>query len=74
MLDLALIGVVLVLAGFGVVMVALLSQAKRGEVKGGGVLLVGPIPIVFGSDAKWATAAMLLAVILMLLTFLFYWA
>lgn len=74
MFVLALAGVLLVLAGLGAVMVALLSQAKGSEVKGGGVLLLGPIPIVFGSDAKWATVAILLAMVLMVLAFLFFWA
>jgi len=32
--------------------------------------MVGPIPIVFGSDAKWATIAIVLAIVLILLTVL----
>jgi uncharacterized protein (TIGR00304 family) len=62
----------LALVGFGVVVVAMLSSAGKGEVKGGGVVLVGPIPIVFGTDAKWATAAILLAIVLIALSLVYY--
>jgi len=39
----------------------------------GGVLLIGPIPIVFGSSPEMAVAAMILAIALMVLSFLFFW-
>ncbi len=71
-MDLALLGVALVLAGFAVVVVALLSQGGKGEVKGAGVVLIGPIPIVLGSDAKWASVAMVLAIILVILSLIYY--
>jgi uncharacterized protein (TIGR00304 family) len=72
MVDLILAGVVLVLAGLGMVTVAMFSEARKGgaQVKGGGVVMVGPIPIIFGSDMKWASVAIVLAIILLLLTFI----
>lgn len=72
MVDLVLAGMVLVLVGLGVIVVSLLSGGRRsgGEVKGGGVVIVGPIPIIFGSDARWASFVMVLAIVLILLTFL----
>jgi len=42
----------------------------RSKVCGGGVVLIGPIPIVFG-DSKYATYALVLAITLMLLSMLF---
>jgi uncharacterized protein (TIGR00304 family) len=39
----------------------------------GGVLLIGPIPIVFGSSPEMAVAAMILAIALMVLSFLLFW-
>lgn len=71
MVDLILAGLVLVLAGLGVMAVSLFSEGRRAgsEVKGGGVLMVGPIPIILGSDSKWASAAIVLAIVLVLLTF-----
>jgi uncharacterized protein (TIGR00304 family) len=71
-LDLSLAGIALVLVGFGVVAVAMITSAGKGEVKGAGVVLIGPIPIVFGSDAKWATVAIILAIVLVVLSLLFY--
>ena len=71
-MDLAFLGLALVLVGFGIVAIALVSSGGRGEVKGGGVILVGPVPIVFGSDAKWATVAIVLAIVLVVLSLLYY--
>jgi uncharacterized protein (TIGR00304 family) len=40
----------------------------------GGVVLIGPIPIIIGSDTKLVIIALLLAVVLVIATFfLFYW-
>lgn len=47
------------------------ENAKEDKVKGGGVILIGPIPIVFGSDKKYALIIMILAIILMVLAILF---
>lgn len=41
------------------------------KVKGGGVILIGPIPIVFGSDKRYAIIAILLTIALMLLSMIF---
>ncbi len=74
MVDLTSAGLVLVLAGFGVIAISLLTEARKSgaQVRGGGVVMVGPIPIIFGSDAKWASAAVILAIVLVLLSVLFY--
>jgi len=42
----------------------------RGGVQGGGVVMIGPIPIIFGSDAKWASVAIALAIVLVVLVLL----
>lgn len=50
-----------------------LTDAEREreiEVKGGGVVLIGPIPIVFG-DSKYAVYALILSIVLMLLAIAF---
>jgi uncharacterized protein (TIGR00304 family) len=44
---------------------------KKTSVKGGGVVLVGPIPIVFGSNWKIAVFMMILAIILIVAVFAF---
>ena len=39
------------------------------KVEGGGVILIGPIPIVFGTNWKHAVIALILTIILMILVF-----
>lgn len=43
---------------------------RKTEIKGGGVILIGPIPIVFG-DSKYALYALILSIVLMLLAIAF---
>lgn len=72
MVDLVLAGLVLVIVGFGALVVSTLQGARRrnAEVRGGGVVMIGPIPVIFGSDSKWASVAILLAIVLILVYFL----
>lgn len=46
------------------------EDKKDRKVKGGGMILIGPIPIVFGSDIKYTLIIMILAIILMVLAIL----
>lgn len=72
MLDLVLVGTGIILLGFLVVFLAIATSGgssegereRRTEVKGGGVIMIGPIQIIFGSDAKWASVAVVLAIVL----------
>ena len=74
MFDLVTTGVLIIFLGFGIIfigtMLARRSSSEKGEVKGGGVVMIGPIPIIFGSDAKWTSIAVALAIVLVLLTLL----
>jgi uncharacterized protein (TIGR00304 family) len=45
---------------------------KKTSVKGGGVVLIGPIPIVFGSNWKIAAIMMIIAIILILVSCFFF--
>ena len=45
------------------------QTTKKTSVKGGGVVLIGPIPIVFGSNWKIAVFLMILAIILILVAY-----
>ncbi len=71
MFDLVTLGILLVFAGFTVVVLAVLLSSKPQQdgtrVKGGAVIMVGPVPIIFGSDAKWASMAIVLALVLVIL-------
>jgi len=72
MQELELLGFLIIVVGFVMLLAATVSSApaeegeRRTNVKGGGVIMIGPIPIVFGSDAKWASVAMLLALVLII--------
>lgn len=47
------------------------SERKvESKIKTGGVIMLGPIPIIFGSDKESAKTAAILAIILMLLSLL----
>jgi uncharacterized protein (TIGR00304 family) len=47
------------------------QEIKEKKVKGGGVILIGPIPVVFGTDKKYVVLLMILAIVLMLLMVIF---
>ena len=53
------------------------SQTSRPRtqksIKGGGVVLIGPIPIIFGSDAKTAMALVLMAIVLIIIVVFFFY-
>jgi uncharacterized protein (TIGR00304 family) len=78
MIDLTVIGTAIILAGFMLLILAMISSARSSEdgerqtqaKGGGGVIMVGPIPIIFGSDAKWTSIAIALAIALIVIVFL----
>lgn len=50
------------------------QTGPKKSVKGGGVVMIGPIPIIFGSDSKTAMILVVLAIVLMIIVmvFMFY--
>ncbi len=80
MVDLVTLGVVVIVLGFLIIFLTSLvlarSRRREGEeggteMKGGGVVMIGPIPIIFGTDPKWTSIAIVLAIILVVLSFIF---
>ena len=79
MFDLIFIvlGIVLIMLGFLLMIIETIPTVSKHEienksfyekkVEGGGVILIGPIPIVFASDKRYALIAMVLAIVIMLL-------
>ncbi|NJE30188.1 DUF131 domain-containing protein [Thermococcus sp. 18S1] len=67
--TLILSGMALIFIGFLLVFIGTLVSALGGEadVEGGGVIMIGPIPIIFGTSKGAAGLAAVLAVILMAL-------
>jgi len=61
------LGFGLILVGVIVLIIAAITVATRsksGKTKSAGVVIIGPVPIIFGSDKKSAKNLMTLAIIL----------
>ena len=65
------LGMALIFIGVLIIVLAalLLSVlgAKKGKVKGGGAIIVGPVPIIFGTDKKSLKTVLLLSLALTVL-------
>ena len=70
------LGAILIVAGFLVVAAAMLQIRKaprsRSAVRGGGIIMIGPIPIIFGTDEKSVRIIIILALILVSSLAIFY--
>ena len=77
-------GIILIIFGFFLITFGIMHSARESEerdseheaarekkIKGGGVILIGPIPIVFGTDKKYALILIILVIVLMLLAIIF---
>ena len=62
------LGIALIFFGVLIIVVAVvllsISGVKKGKVKGGGAILIGPIPIIFGTDMKSLKTVLLLSLVL----------
>jgi uncharacterized protein (TIGR00304 family) len=70
------IGLLLALAGLALAIVTIFLaflRSARGtkQVRGGGVVMIGPVPIVFGTDKESVRILMLLGIVLMVVLLLF---
>ncbi len=81
---LLIIGIISIVLGFLAIIFHIMEQKQHADatakkfnakieskVEGGGVILIGPIPIVFGTDKRYAILLILLSIALMLLAFIF---
>ena len=59
------IGIILILIG-----TALQSTSNKEEIHTGGIILIGPIPIIFGNDKGLIIGAMIFAIIIIVLWYL----
>lgn len=69
------IGIALVLVGFVVIFVATLllffaSVKSKGEIRGGGAVIIGPFPIGFGSDKESVKLLLVLSMVIIALLLL----
>jgi len=63
------IGLALIIIGIAVILIAFIltmvrGLGKTGKVRGGGVIFLGPFPIIFGTDKESLKILILLAIIL----------
>lgn len=69
------IGIVLILAGFLVTFVAVVLSLKtfkgKGKVRGGGAIIIGPFPIIVGTDKESVKILLLLSIVLIGLLLVF---
>jgi uncharacterized membrane protein len=65
----------LLISGIGVLMVLLSLKASPDEVKhnSGGIIFIGPIPIILGGNRKWITMIFFTTVLTVFLIMSFYW-
>lgn len=68
---LIILGIFLIFAGS---IISISTKTKEGaEVKTGGVIMIGPIPIIFGSDRGMAIIGFLMAIILMIVAYILFY-
>ena len=62
------LGIALIFVGVIVIVVAIalfsVSGAGKGKLKGGGAIIIGPVPIIFGTDKKSLKTVLLLSLAL----------
>lgn len=66
------IGIALIFVGFVIVFVAVVllffaSMKGRGKIRGGGAVVIGPFPIVFGTDKESVKLILILSIALIAL-------
>lgn len=65
------LGTALIFVGLVIIALAFLSlvilSAEKGKVKGGGAIIIGPVPIIFGTDKKSLKTMLLLSLALTVL-------
>ncbi len=76
---LVVLGVILIMLGMFLLVFMAITRSvqesadgeKNAKIKTGGVIMIGPIPVVFGSDKRSAMIAIVLVIVLMLIAILF---
>ena len=65
------LGVALILVGVFIIAIVMfllsVKSAGKGKVRGGGAVIIGPVPIIFGTDRKSLKTVLLLSIVLTIL-------
>jgi len=60
------VGIIIVVVAFALLFI---SSVKSGKVRGGGAVIIGPFPIVFGTDKESVKAVLWLSIALTIILF-----
>ncbi|MDI9624515.1 MAG: TIGR00304 family protein [Methanothermobacter sp.] len=75
--SLIIVGIILIILGIFLVfagsIISIFKTKEGAEVKTGGVIMIGPIPIIFGSDRGMAIIGFLMAIILMIVAYILFY-
>jgi uncharacterized protein (TIGR00304 family) len=72
-ITLFIVGVIIIITA---IIIASTGSPNKGKMKGAGVIMIGPIPIIFGTDKKSVKTVIALALalsIIMLIIIVIYW-
>ena len=68
------IGFGFILLGIGLIILGMILSSsgtgQSGQIQGGGVILIGPVPIIFGTNTAFLLPLIIIAIIFMVLMFL----
>ena len=74
-------GIVLILVGIPIIVIAVIvlsmRSAGKSKIRGGGAVIIGPIPIIFGTDKKSLktiiSLSLALTILLIIMLVIRYW-
>ena len=68
-------GIIVVFVGIILIFVGSISQStsKNTEVHTGGIILIGPIPIIFGNDKSLIITGIIFAIVIMVLYYILFY-
>ncbi|MBS7638485.1 DUF131 domain-containing protein [Candidatus Bathyarchaeota archaeon] len=76
-MDAASWGIILIFVGFIVAFLGIIisisgSMRREGEVEGGGIIMIGPIPLIFGKGSRWILPALVIALFLIIFSLILH--
>jgi uncharacterized protein (TIGR00304 family) len=70
--ELVIIGIFLIMMGIFLLLVSFIRAGGEGRAEAGGVVIIGPVPIVFGTSQRIAATVMVLAIALTVVALLLF--
>lgn len=71
--SIMILGIIVIFIGFIIILLAIAKAMRSsGKVEAGGVVIVGPIPIVFGTSTRATKMVLILAIALTILAIILF--